>query len=180
MQEIFGNLMAGIILLFEQPIRVGDVVTIGENTGKVYRIRIRSTTIRQADKREVIVPNKEIIMGQLINWTLSDSMTRLELLVRTEVGVDVEQVIQILSEEMKRSDQTLDRPEPFAILQEISESFLIFRCFAYVPEMRQRKFAKTDVLKRVLERFRSEGITIPYPKYDLRMVERKHTQSIEG
>jgi len=170
MKEIFGNLFAGIILLFERPIRVGDVVTIGLNTGKVHRIRIRSTTIRQGDKREVIIPNMEIIMGQLVNWTLSDSMTRLELLVRTGMDADVDQVIGILEEEMRSSDQVLDKPEPFAILQEIGESSLVFCCYAYVSEMKLRKFAKTDVQRKVLERFRELNISIPFPKYDIRMI----------
>ncbi len=170
MKEIFGNLFAGIMLLFERPIRVGDVVTIGVNTGKVHRIRIRSTTIRQGDKREVIVPNMDIITGQLVNWTLSDSMTRLELLVRTSMDADVDQVIGILEEEMRNSDKVLEKPEPFAILQEIGESALVFCCYAYVSEMRLRKFAKTDIQRKVLERFREQGISIPYPKYDIRML----------
>lgn len=169
MKEIFGNLFAGIILLFERPIRVGDVVTIGVNTGKVHRIRIRSTTIKQGDKREVIVPNMDIITGQLVNWTLSDSMTRFELIIGVGMDEDVERVIAILEEEMQKSDKVLEKPLPFAILRDMGPSSLNFCCYAYVSEMRLRKFAKTDIQQRVLKRFRKEGITIPYPIYDVRV-----------
>ena len=70
LQEIFANFVSGLIILFERPIRVGDIVTIGGFSGRVTQIRIRATTIRQWDRKELVVPNKEFITGQLINWSL--------------------------------------------------------------------------------------------------------------
>ena len=76
LQEIFANFISGLIILFERPIRVGDVVTLGGVTGTVARIRIRATTIVDGDRKELIVPNKEFITGKLVNWTLSDQTLR--------------------------------------------------------------------------------------------------------
>ena len=78
LQEIFANFVSGLIILFEQPIRVGDVVTVGDVNGKVAKIQIRATTIRKWDQKELIVPNKEFITNRLINWSLSDRTLRME------------------------------------------------------------------------------------------------------
>jgi potassium efflux system protein len=77
LQEIFANFVSGLILLFERPLRVGDIVTVGETSGVVSRIQIRATTIRDWDNRELILPNKTLITGGFLNWTLSDSITGL-------------------------------------------------------------------------------------------------------
>ena len=76
LQEIVANFISGLIILFEQPIRVGDTVTVGDVSGKVTKIHIRATTIRDFDRRELLVPNKEFITSQLLNWSLSDQVTR--------------------------------------------------------------------------------------------------------
>ena len=72
LQEIFANLVSGLIILFERPIRAGDLVTVDDVTGHVTRMQIRATTITDLDRRELIVPNKRFITGNVINWTLSD------------------------------------------------------------------------------------------------------------
>ena len=71
LQEIVANFICGLILLFERPARVGDVITIGGASGTVTRIRIRATTIRDWDRKELVVPNKELITGRVLNWTLT-------------------------------------------------------------------------------------------------------------
>jgi potassium efflux system protein len=86
LQEIVANFISGLIILFERPVRVGDVVTIGDTTGTVTKIRIRATTVRNWDRQELLVPNKQFITGQLLNWTLSDALNRIVI----RVGVDYE------------------------------------------------------------------------------------------
>ena len=86
LQEIVANFVCGLIILFERPFRVGDVVTIGDQTGTVTRIQIRATTVTDWDRRELIVPNKEFITGKLINWSLSDPITRVVVPVGVAYG----------------------------------------------------------------------------------------------
>ena len=83
LQEIVANFFSGLIILFEQPIRVGDTVTVGDTSGVVTKIQMRATTIRDWDRRELLVPNKEFVTGRLLNWSLTDPITRLQI----EVGV---------------------------------------------------------------------------------------------
>ena len=96
LQEIVANFISGIILLFERPIRVGDVVTINNTTGKVARIRIRATTIINWDKQELLIPNKEFITGQVINWTLSDRLNRILVVVGVAYGSDIDKAMKLM------------------------------------------------------------------------------------
>jgi potassium efflux system protein len=167
LQEIFGNLFAGIILLFERPIRVGDVVSIGTTTGTVSRIRIRSTTIRQWDRRELIVPNKDIITGQVVNWTLSDAMTRITLEIRVSRDSDTDKVSRILTEILLAQPNLLEDPEPRVFLKQLDDSSIQYTCFAYLDGLGDRLSTSGILYEKVLKRFRAEGIEIPYPQRDI-------------
>src|SRR5690606_41859731 len=85
-QEIFASFISGLIILFERPVRIGDVVTIGNLSGTVSRIRIRATTITDVDRKEIIVPNKTFVTEHLINWSLSDTVTRVTVKVAVANG----------------------------------------------------------------------------------------------
>jgi potassium efflux system protein len=98
LQEIVANFISGLILLFEQPIRVGDTVTVGETSGVVTRIRMRATTIRDWDRRELLVPNKEFITGRLLNWSLSDQLTRFVIVVGVAYGTNLKKAMELAIE----------------------------------------------------------------------------------
>ena len=106
LQEIIANFISGLIILFERPIRVGDVVTVGDKDGTVTKIRIRATTILDFDGKELLVPNKEFITGRLLNWTLSDSNVRLVIPVGIAYGSDVEEALRILGESGRRTSHS--------------------------------------------------------------------------
>ncbi len=167
MQEIFGNLVAGIILLFERPIRVGDIVTIDDTTGVVSRIRIRGTTINEFDRREVIVPNKTIITGKLINWTLSDTLTRLKINVGVNYDSDTDKVTEVLMSILKSMPDVIADPEPRVFFTELADSSLNFICFAYLANMDNRLGTQSAINHAIIKRFREEGINIPYPQRTL-------------
>ncbi len=96
MQEIFANFISGIMILFERPVRIGDTITIGNCLGTVSKIRIRATTITDFDRKDMIVPNKTFITGQLINWSLTDTVTRVTLKLGVDYGSDLDLVRGLL------------------------------------------------------------------------------------
>ena len=110
LQEIIANFISGLILLFERPIRIGDIVTVGETSGVVTRIQIRSTTIRNWDQQELLVPNKEFITGRLLNWTLSDPIARIVVNVGVAYGSDVHRALKILLATAEQHERILDEP----------------------------------------------------------------------
>ncbi len=96
LQEIFANFVSGLIILIERPIRVGDVITISDVTGSVARIRMRATTIVDADRKELIIPNKDVIIGRVLNWTLSDKVNRVQIKVGIAYGSNTQQAAELL------------------------------------------------------------------------------------
>lgn len=169
MQEIFANFVSGIILLFERPIRVGDIVTIGETSGTVTRIRIRGTTITDWDRLELIVPNKEFISGRLINWTNSDTVTRIKIPVHVEYGSDVDEVQSLLQAVLSADPNVMTDPAPFVYLLSFGERGLQFTCYAYLatPDLRLR--TTHSLCNAIHRKLTAEGYAIPFPQIQVHM-----------
>jgi len=164
LQEIFANLVSGIILLFERPIRVGDTVTIGDVSGKVSRIQMRATTLIDWDQKELIVPNKTFITSQLVNWTLSDAITRVVIPVGIAYGSDVKHAHKIMIETVKSTPLVLSEPEPSVLFVGFGESSLNFSIRIYVSELGNRLPATHDLHFRLEQAFRENKIEIPFPQ----------------
>lgn len=167
LQEIFANMVSGIILLFERPIRVGDTVTVGDVTGRVSRIQMRATHIVDWDRKELVVPNKTFITDRLINWTLSDTVTRVVVPVAVSYGSDIELVEQILSQAVKNTEQVLTDPEPAISFVGFGESALEFKVNVFVRELSDRAVATHKLHIQIYEALQAHHIEIPYPQRDV-------------
>lgn len=167
LQEIFANFVAGLILLFERPIRLGDVVTIGDASGKVTQIRIRATTILQFNNRELVVPNKELITGTLINWTLSDGVLRIEIPVGIAYGSDTEKAREILLQIASQNDRLLKSPAPDVLFSAFGDSALNFQLRAHVGSIEDMLPAKNELFFAVEHAFKEAGIEIAFPQTDI-------------
>jgi potassium efflux system protein len=161
LQEIFANFVAGLIILFERPIRVGDMVTIDNVTGVVTRIRIRATTIGDSDRKEFIVPNREFITGRTLNWTLSDTINRIVINVGIAYGSDTELARDLLLKAAHDHPAVLRDPEPSASFEEFGESSLklILRCF--LPNLTERTRVIHELHTTINRSFAAHGIEIP-------------------
>ena len=167
LQEIFANMVSGIILLFERPIRVGDTVTIGDVSGKVSRIQMRATTITDWDQKELVVPNKTFITEKLVNWTLTDTITRMVIPVGVAYDSDDMLVQQILEQVVAESPFVLDEPEPTVYFLGLGDSSLDYEIRIFMRELGDRLPAKDDVHKRIRQAFKQHNIEIPFPQRDL-------------
>ena len=167
LQEIFANFVAGIIILLDRPIRVGDVVTIGDVGGWVTRMSIRTTVITKWDRSELIVPNKDLITSQVINWTLSNQLTRVELKVGVAYGSDVELVRKVLLEVAHNHPAILKDPPPYVVLMEFGASSVDFELRVYVNYQYGRLTIRDEVQRAIVKAFRENDITIAFPQLDL-------------
>ncbi len=169
LQEIFANFVSGLIILFEQPIRVGDVVTVGEVAGTVTQIRIRATTIRQWDRKELIVPNKEFITGRLVNWSLSDSTLRLAVAVGIAYGSDVRKAEKTLYKIAADDSRILTEPAPLVLFKEFGSSSLDFELRVYIAGIGHYLPVIHDLHVAIDDAFRAAGIEIAFPQRDLHL-----------
>lgn len=167
LQEMFANFVAGIIILFERPIRVGDIVTIHDVTGVVSRIRIRATSITNWDRKEYVVPNKEFITGRLLNWTLSDTVNRVVINVGIAYGADTEEARRLLVEIAERNPYMMKDPPPLATFEGFGDSTLnlVLRC--YLPNLENRLQVINDLHTSIDKAFRDAQIEIAFPQRDL-------------
>ncbi|WP_081694131.1 mechanosensitive ion channel domain-containing protein [Thioalkalivibrio sp. ALE19] len=169
LQEVVANFVAGLIVLVERPVRVGDTITIGEYSGTVSRIRARATTIVDWDNREIVVPNKTFISERLINWTLSDTTTRLVIPVGVSHAADVDLVREILMDVARDDPHVLDHPVPEVFFLRFGESALNFELRVYVCQMADRLVTLSGIHTEILKRFRERGIEIAYAQMDVHL-----------
>ncbi len=167
LQEIFANFVSGLLILIERPVRVGDTITVGGVTGTVTRIRIRATTIQDWDLKELVIPNKDLVTGHLLNWTLSDAANRVTVFVGVAYGSDVEQVSRVLREIVAATPLVLASPEPVVTFEEFGDSALKFSIRAYVREVEDRLPAIHALHTAIARRFGDEGIEIAFPQMDI-------------
>jgi potassium efflux system protein len=169
LQEIVANFISGLIVLFERPIRIGDFVTVGDTDGLVTKIRIRATTIRNWDGKELLVPNKEFITGRLLNWSLSDQTTRIIVSVGIAYGSNVRLAKQLLEEAAAENKNVLDDPPPSVIFDSFGDNSLVMllRCFVGTAELCYPTISALN--ESINEKFTAAGINIAYPQRDMHL-----------
>ena len=169
LQNIVNNFISGLILQFERPIHVGDVLDIDGTTGKVTRIGIRSSTVKTFQGAEVIIPNGNFISGKVINWTLSESLRRVELPVGVAYGTDPKVVSKILDQAANAHESVLTSPPPAVYFKEFADSSLNFELQFWVMQESNGVKVKSEVALVVMELLDQAGIEIPFPQRDLRL-----------
>lgn len=174
LQEIFANFVSGLMLLFERPIRIGDTVTVGNVSGTVTRIRIRATTITAWDRKELVIPNKEFITGQIVNWSLSDSIVRLVVPVGIAYGSDTDLAEKLIFEAARETPHILDDPPTKALFVGFGDSSLNYELRVFVPSVDHFLQVRHDLHKAIDRKFRRAGVEIAFPQRDV------HLKGIEG
>jgi potassium efflux system protein len=167
LQEIFANFISGLIILAERPIRIGDTVTVGSVSGNVTRIRMRATTITDWDRKELIIPNKNFITGDVINWTLSDALLRLTIPVGVAYDADVRLAEKTLVDVAKAHPNVMTDPKPYVLFNAFGDSTLDFQLRIFIPHIDHLIAVRHDLHFAIIEAFRKEGIEIAFPQRDL-------------
>lgn len=176
LQEIIANFICGLIILFERPVRIGDYVTIGDQSGTITRIQIRATTLADLDRREILIPNKELITGRVTNWTLSNSTTRLIVRVGVAYGTDTDKAQKAIQEAVEGNTKILTTPAPQVFFLGFGDSSLDFEIRAFLRHVEDRFPVSHSIHTDVNKALEREGISIPFPQRDLHIIPPKpHT-----
>ena len=178
LQEIIANFISGLIILFERPIRVGDLVTVGDSSGEVIRIRIRATTIRDFDGKELLVPNKEFVTSRLLNWTLSNTDIRMSLEVGIAYGSDVRKAVAILEDIVANHEMILDKPEPDVLFREFGDNSLNLIARYFFNDVQQRGYLLSDLHLKINDAFAEAGIVIAFPQIDVHFDREKGPEAL--
>jgi len=167
LQEIFANFISGLILLFERPVRVGDVVTINGTSGSVSQIRIRATTICDFDNKELIVPNKQFVTGHVLNWSLSNTRVRIVLPIGISYKSDIQSALRLLRKAATEHPLALKEPPPMVLFMGFGDNAINFEVRIHSPDPDSISVIRHDVLLAIDRYFREAGIEIPFPQRDV-------------
>lgn len=168
LQNIVNNFLSGLILLFERPIKVGDMLVIDGQWGMVKEIRVRSTVFQTFDRYVLIIPNSELLSGKILNWThYGWGLNRMELKVGVGYGSDVRQVTRIITELCQANPRVLDDPPPQVFFKAYGDSSLDFTIWIFLHHPSDRIPATHEINTAMFEAFQQEGIEIPFPQRDL-------------
>ena len=169
LREIIANFVSGLIILIERPIRVGDMVTVGDQSGTVTRIQIRATTLRTWDRQELLVPNKDFIAAHVLNWSLTDEIIRIFVTVGVAYGSDVEKSLRLIEEAALEHPNVLSDPEPLVTFEQFGDNALVLGLRCFVPELDLRLKVQTDLMRTINHKFKEAGIVIAFPQRDLHL-----------
>lgn len=182
LQNIVNNFISGVILLFERPIKTGDWINVSGTEGYVKKISIRSTQIQTFDRSDVIVPNSELISGQVTNWMFRDSIGRVIVPIGVAYGTDTELVKSLLLDIAFQHPAVITKspilPVPYVLFRAFGDSSLNFELRCYIREVDSRLSVISDMNFEIEKAFRHAGIEIPFPQRDVHLITNKDEKVI--
>ena len=173
LQGIVNNLVSGVILAFEKPIQIGDIIEVGTRMGVVSEIGIRSSKIYTYDGSTVIIPNGDLIAQHIINWTHGNTNRRVEALVGVAYGSDTNVCHDLITEVLEDSKFVMKDPKPLILLNDFGNSSVDFRILFWTNDINRWVETRSDIMRAIYAKFDEKGISIPFPQHDL------HIKSID-
>ena len=166
LQNIVNNLVSGVILAFEKPVEIGDVIDIGSQHGTVREIGIRASRISTVDGSQIIVPNGDLLSQHITNWTLTSQLRRVELIIGVAYGSDLKKAAAILKELLEKQEGVQSSPAPLVLVHELNNSSIDFRILFWA-DIGSWVILKSTLLLAIYNTFTEQGIEIPFPQQDV-------------
>jgi len=167
LQSLINNLVSGLILAFEKPINVGDVVEFGGQSGTMKSIGFRSSIITTWEGADVIIPNGNLLNEQMINWTMGNSSRRVEIVTGVAYGTDLEKAKKLLLDLLAADKRIVAFPKPLVLIKELNSGAIELRVLFWIEHYSAWVQTKSDMIETIDEAFKKEGIKIPNPSQDL-------------
>ena len=179
LQNIANNFVSGLILLFERPVKPGDMVAVGDTEGRVEEIQMRATTVVTRDNVTIIVPNSQFVSDEVINWSHTDPKVRIHVPVGVAYGSDVQLVTELLLQAAKDHPQVIDEPAPNVWFTGFGNSSLDFELLVWITTPLLRKPITSELNYAIDAAFREHDVTIPFPQRDLHLQSLPSAEELE-
>jgi len=180
LQSIVNNFVSGLILLFERPIHVGDIVQMGDLLGEVTRIGIRASTVRTYHGADIIVPNAQLVTDRVTNWTLSDRRRRIDVPVGVDYGSAPEKVVEVLEAVARGHPQVLKEPPPQAVFMAFGDSSINFELRAWTNQFERWPKIQTELAAGVYAALHGAGMSLPFPQREIRILPDSPSAGLRG
>jgi small-conductance mechanosensitive channel len=170
LQDVVNNFVCGLILLFERPVHVGDIVEVGGLQGEVRRIGIRASTVRTYQGADIIVPNSQFITANVTNWTLSDQLRRIDLPLGVNYGAAPRQVIEVLETVALANEGILKNPPPRGLFMGYGDSSINFELRAWTDQFANWGLIRSELASAVYDAVYAAGMSFPFPQRDVHVL----------
>lgn len=167
LQNITSNFIAGLILLIERPIKIGDRVVVNEQEGDVAEINMRSTTIQSLDNISIIVPNADFISGRVINYSHGDSRIRIRVAVGVSYNSNLDLVLETLKQAAVIHPEVLKSPEPIVMFRDFGDSAWELAVIGWIDNPKRHPLISSEIRKNIVRLFAANYIEIPFPQRDI-------------
>lgn len=167
LQELFQDVIAGIFIIVDKSLLVGDIIEVEGKVGRVIDIKLRTTRALTRDDKVIIIPNHKFISDTILNYTQNHKTTRESVLVGVAYGSDTRKVEKLMLECVDVQKGVLKKPKPFVLFEDFADSALMFRLCFFISDSFIDPYIKSDIRYRIDEAFRANGITIPFPQRDV-------------
>jgi len=173
LQELFQDIIGGILIIFDKSLMVGDVVEVEDKVGKVVEIKLRTTRAVTRDDKIIIIPNHKFISNSVYNYTQNGKTTREYVQVGVAYGSDTEKVTELLLQSVTSQTGVLKKPKPFVAFEDFGDSALVFSVYFYINKSFEVPILKSNVRYSIDKLFRENQITIPFPQRDVHLFQSK-------
>lgn len=172
LQELFRDIISGIVILFERNVKVGDILEVDNLVGNVKEIRLRTSVLRTRDGIYMVIPNSRIINEKVINWTANNKSTRFSISVGVAYGSDVEKVKELLLKSVENHEKISNRPAPIVFFKDFGDSALLFDLCFWTVETWAIEITKSEIRFKINQLFRENNIQIPFPQRDIHVIQK--------
>jgi potassium efflux system protein len=180
LQNVVNNFVCGLILLFERPVHVGDIVEVGALQGEVRHIGIRASTVRTYQGADIIVPNAQFITANVTNWTFSDQLRRIDLTVGVNYGAAPQVVIELLEKTALAHSAVLRNPPPRGLFTGYGDSSIKFELWAWTAQYDNWAAIRSELASAVYDAVYAAGMSFPFPQREVRMLANSKPDKASG
>jgi len=173
LQDLFKDIISGIIMLFEGSVKVGDILEVDGLVGNVKEIKLRTSELRTRDGIYIVIPNSRIINEKVINWSASSKVTRFSVTVGVAYTSDIEKVKTLLLKSVEDNSKILKRPTPIVIFNDFGDSALEFQLWFWVNDTWGIEATKSEIRFNINRIFNDNNIQIPFPQRDIHVIEKQ-------
>src|SRR3954449_104229 len=167
LQKIVANFISGLILLADKSVKPGDLVTIGDSSGRISAMKTRYISVAAGDGREFLIPNEDLVTQKVVNWTYTDKNALVKVLFSTNYDADPRLVCKLAAEVGSAAPRAIKNKPPNCILTEFAEAGMKFSLTFWIADPDGMDGVKSDVMLALWEAFKREGIKVPYPVREL-------------
>ncbi len=172
LQDVFKDLISGIVILFEGNVSVGDILEMDGLVGSVEEISLRTSQIKTVDGVYMVIPNSKIVNEKVINWSTNNKISRFKVSVGVAYGTDVEKVKKILLECAASNHKISKTPESLVFFNDFGDSALVFQLLFWIEDTWQTERVKSELRFAINQKFKEEGIQIPFPQRDVHIIQK--------